>query len=92
LPDPASIPHPTKGTIEFEHGQNVAKLDKVSPIVNGPFHPMPFWPSAALRLDHIGGTHDWPHNMIGRTHDWPHMAAPSAASLWGKQAVTGKIA
>jgi hypothetical protein len=26
LPDPASSPHPVAGTIEFEHGQIVAKL------------------------------------------------------------------
>jgi hypothetical protein len=59
LARPRIIPHPTKGTIEFEHGQNVAKLGKMTPIVNGPFHAMPFRPSTALSLDRIGGTHDW---------------------------------
>jgi hypothetical protein len=58
LARPRIVPHPTKGTIEFEHGQNVAKLGKVNPIVNGPFHAMPFRPSPALRFDRIGGTHD----------------------------------
>jgi hypothetical protein len=31
----------------------------MTPIVNGPFHAMPFRPSTALSLDRIGGTHDW---------------------------------
>jgi hypothetical protein len=62
LARPRIIPHPTKGTIEFEHGQNVAKLGKVTPIVNGPFHAMPFRQAPRCALSALAA------HMIGDTH------------------------
>src|SRR6266568_3920391 len=64
LARPRIVPHPTKRTIEFEHGQNVAKLGKVNPIVNGPFHAMPFRQAPRCALTALAA----------------HMAAPRGAS------------
>src|SRR6516165_388343 len=51
LARPRIIPHPA-GTIEFEHGQIVAKIGKRDPrVTNGSFHPRSAWftrPETAL--------------------------------------------